>query len=280
MVLTFVLAGVLAGCGGSEAAGDDRREVVAAFYPLAFAAAQVGGNAVAVENVTPAGAEPHDAELSARTVERLRGADVVLYLGDGFQPAVERAVAGARGEAVDLLDAVAVRRADGAESDPHVGLDPRRFAAIVERVGEVLGAPARAERLQERLRGLDRELALGLGSCRRRHIVTGHAAFGYLADRYGLEQVALSGVSPEAEPAPRELARLAAEVRRLRATTVFVETLASPRIAETIARETGARTATLNPIEGLTPAEQARGENYFSLMRANLGALRKALGCR
>jgi zinc transport system substrate-binding protein len=133
--------------------------------------------------------------------------------------------------------------------------------------------------MRDELKQLDAQFRTGLRACARREIVTSHAAFGYLAERYGLEQIALPGLSPEAEPSPRELERVIGEVREHGATTVFFETLVSPRLAETVARETGARTAVLNPLEGLTEEELERGEDYFSVMRANLAALRKALGC-
>jgi zinc transport system substrate-binding protein len=267
------------GCGGGEAA-DGRISVVAAFYPLAYAAEEIGGERVAVRNLTPPGAEPHDVELSARDVERIRSADVALYLGSGFQPAFERAVEGARGEAVDLLDELTLidRQDDGV--DPHVWLDPLRYADLARRVGEVLERPEPAALLAERLGALDAEFEHGLAECARREIVTSHSAFGYLADRYGLEQVAISGLTPEAEPTPRDLEQIVREVRKRSATTVFFEPLVSPRLAETVAREAGVRTAVLNPIEGLTKEELAGGKNYFSLMRTNLAALREALGCR
>jgi zinc transport system substrate-binding protein len=284
-VLTFVLAAGLAACGGSEDganAGPDATNVVAAFYPLAFAAEQVGGAAMSVENVTPTGAEPHDIELTPRDVEDVRDADVVLYLGGGFQPAVEQAVEGASGRVVDLLAGLTLRRtSDGEEQlDPHVWLDPVRFAGIVGRIGQVLGRPAAAARLGRRLDVLDARFAGGLRRCERREIVTSHAAFGYLAERHGLEQVAIGGVEPEAEPTPRALERVVREVRASGATTIFFEPLVSPRVARTVARETGAQTATLNPLEGLTEEEAEAGEDYFSLMADNLVALRKALACR
>jgi zinc transport system substrate-binding protein len=273
IVLTACVLLAVTGCGGSEAASGAERSVVAAFYPLAWAAEQIGGETVSVTNLTPAGAEPHDVELSARDVERIREADLVLYLGQGFQPAVERAAVDADADAVDLLDGQSL---DG--TDPHVWLDPIRFARIARRVGAALGRPS--EPLERDLRALDTRFRRGLADCERREIVTSHAAFGYLADRYGLEQIAITGLSPEAEPTPRKLERVIADVREHHATTVFFETLVSPRLAETVARETGARTAVLNPIEGLTDAQVAEGEDYVSLMGENLAALRQALGCR
>ena len=126
---------------------------------------------------------------------------------------------------------------------------------------------------------LDRVLARGLAHCERREIVTSHAAFAYLADRYDLEQVPLVGVSPEAEPDPRDIERLIDEVARTGATTVFFEPLVSSRLAETVAREAGVSTAVLDPLEGLTSEQEESGGDYFSVMRQNLAALRAALGC-
>ena len=276
LVLILLAAGVQPGCGGDSTSADggsDRLDVVASFYPLAWAVEQVAGDTVQLRNLTPPGTEPHDVELTARDVERIRSADLVLYLGGGFQPAVEDAVEGANGEAIDLL-------ADPVGGDPHVWLDPVRFAEVVERVATALGRHDAAAEPVAELHALDREFARGLARCQRREIVTAHEAFGYLARRYRLTQVAITGLSPEAEPTPQRLEEVIDKVRMSGATTVFFETLVSPRLAETVARETGARTAVLNPIEGLTEEQVDRGEDYLSLMRENLAALRKALGCR
>ena len=274
VILILAMAAAVSACGGYSNDGSScKTSVVAAFYPLAYAAEQVGGDSVDVTNLTPPGTEPHDVELSVRDVERVRSADIVFYLGEGFQPALERAVDGADGETVDLLQSVEVR-----EKDPHVWLDPVRFQQIAMKIGDVLDRPS--EPFARRLMKLHADFNQGLARCERREIVTSHDAFGYLADRYGLKQIPITGISPEAEPTPRALERVIEQVRESGATTVFFETLLSPRIAETVARETGARTAVLNPIEGLTEDEVARGENYFSVMRENLATLRKALGCR
>jgi len=130
------------------------------------------------------------------------------------------------------------------------------------------------------MRALDRVYRAGLADCERREIVTSHEAFAYLADRYGLEQIAISGLSPEAEPTPKDLERVVAAVRATGAAIVFFEPLVSPRVAETVAREAGVKTAVLNPLEGLTESEEERGADYFTLMRANLTVLREALSCR
>ena len=271
IVLILVSALLLAGCGPGGSGG--KNSVVAAFYPLAYAAERIGGPSFHVENLTPPGAEPHDLELTPREVGRIVSASVVLYLSHGFQPAVSKAVEQARGRKVDVLAGLPLHG-----NDPHVWLDPLLFARIGTKIGAALRRPSSG--FVADMRKLDEAYRSGLRDCKRREIVTSHAAFGYLAARYGLEQVAITGLAPESEPSPQQLAHVVEVVRRTHATTVFFETLVSPRLAETVAREVGARTAVLDPIEGLTPDEQKRGDDYLTLMRRNLVALRKALACR
>jgi zinc transport system substrate-binding protein len=297
-VAAALLAGATAACGdeASGYAGDGRLRVVTAFYPLQFLSERIGAGTVAVTGLTKPGAEPHDIELNPRQVGQISDAGLVVYLG-GFQPAVDEAV---RQEAPDKsLDAGSVVKllpADGHEHvpgeqehaeggmDPHVWLDPVRLAAISDRVADRLGRAdpphaadyaSRARSLHAELDALDKEYAAGLKTCARREIVTSHAAFRYLADRYGLTEVGITGISPESEPSPRRLARVAEQARSTGTTTIFFETLVSPKVADTIAREVGARTAVLDPLEGLTEP----GADYFSVMRGNLAALTTALGC-
>jgi zinc transport system substrate-binding protein len=283
VILILALTGCLslAACGGqgggtSATGGSGHETIVAAFYPLAFAASQIGGASVDVENLTPPGAEPHDLEVSPQDVGEIRAADLVLLLGRGFQPQLEDA-AGNADNVVRLLETPGLDV--HSNGDPHVWLDPVRYALIVERIGQVLGKQAAADELKQRLMDLDAEFRVGLAHCKRREIVTSHEAFAYLAERFDLEQVAITGLSPEAEPEPGKLQAVVDLVRAHGVTTIYFETLVSPRIAETVARETGAQTAVLNPIEGLTEEQAAKGEDYFSLMRENLAALRTGLGC-
>jgi zinc transport system substrate-binding protein len=277
IVATAALVGAASGCSAQQEGTSGRKSVVAAFYPLAFAAGTLGGSGVEVENLTPPGAEPHDLELTPGDVQAIDDADLVLLLGRDFQPQLEQA-AGSGDKVLRLLDTPGLRVLPN--DDPHVWLDPLRYALIVERIGDALGTTQAGGELAARLRALDREFRQGLASCDRHEIVTSHEAFAYLAQRYGLEQIAVTGLTPEAEPAPKDLQHVIDLVRKTHATTVFFETLVSPRIAETVAREVGAKTAVLNPIEGLTPGEVKRGEDYFSVMRVNLANLRRALGCR
>jgi zinc transport system substrate-binding protein len=268
-------------CGGDGQARGGRPSVVASFYPIFEAAERVGGERAEVQNLTAPGAEPHDLELTPDQVDLLLDADLVLYLGEGFQPAVEEVVDGREGLTVDLL-----RQTD--EEDPHVWLDPVLMADLVGLVArgfseadpdgrEAYQDNARAYR--EEIDALHGEFLAALANCDRRLIVTSHDAFGRMAEQYDLDVEAITGISPEAEPDPARLAELTDLVEREGVTTIFTETLVSPEVAETLAREAGVRTAVLNPIEGLTPEQAEAGDTYLSLMRDNLESLREALGC-
>jgi zinc transport system substrate-binding protein len=271
----LVLALLLAGCGAQGRSGPGKVTVAASFAPLAEVARRVGGDRVEVRDLTPPGAEPHDVELRPDDVAALADADLAVVVGGGFQPAVE--------DAADRRDGPTVRILAPGAADPHVWLDPTAMARITGRVATALaridpsgaaGYRARARAWEAELEALDRAFAQGLAHCRSRVIVTTHAAFGALAKRYGLRQEAVVGSSPEAEPDPARLDELVDLVRREGVTTVFTEPLAPRRLAATLARETGADVAVLDPVETL-----ARGADYVSVMRRNLAALRAALGC-
>lgn len=270
VALALLGAGMSAGCGDdTTGTGDD---VVASFYPLAWAAERVAGDAPgAVVNLTPPGAEPHDLELSPQDVETIDDARLVVFVGGGFQPAIEDAVARRDGPSADLL-----REGE----DPHIWLDPVRFRGAVRLLADELGDFSSSGQVLRDLADLHLSYERGLADCERRVIVTTHASFGALAARYGLSQASIAGRSPEAEPSPRDLERIVDDVRASGATTVFTEPLVSSRLAETVAREAGVDVATLDPIEGLSRERLDAGEDYLSVMRSNLETLREALGCR
>ena len=273
--VVFLLSGLasltiaVTGCGGTtEGARPGQTTVVAAFYPLAWVAQRVGGTSVHVTDLTPPGAEPHDVELTPQDVQEIRDADLVLYLGHGFQPSVEKAVESRTGPSLDLLA--------GQRFSP-----VRRVARLSTRTSGSTRSGSRRWRQRSAARSagprwLPHSPVVSIASTRAwrpvspravaDEIVTSHAAFGYLARRYDLDQVALGGLTPEAEPRPRDLARLIHEVERTHATTVFFEPLVSSRIADTIARNAGVKTAELDPLEGLTSHEAAEGEDYVSIM--------------
>lgn len=298
------------GCAAftNEAPGHDGGvEVVAAFYPLQFVSERVAGDHADVVDLTKPGSEPHDLELSVAQTATVASADLVVY-EKGLQAAVDAAVRQADG--VPTVDAGAVaglepishdghddarhdeqhdssgeEPSDLGDLDPHFWLDPLKLAKVAAAVADALAQvdPAHADdyrsnaaTLDGELRTLDQEYATGLTGCARDTIVVSHNAFGYLG-RYGLFIEPISGLSPEAEPTPADLARLQELIRSDGITTVFGERLASPKLAQSLADDMGVRSRVLDPIEGLSP--ETTDDDYLSLMRDNLAALREANGC-
>ncbi|MEX5256958.1 metal ABC transporter substrate-binding protein [Kocuria arenosa] len=326
LAAALALASCASGSADPSAAGEGSGEalsVQASFYPLQYVAERVGGDLVEVESLTPAGAEPHDLELSPAAVDGLRTADAVVYLS-GFQPAVDDAVAQAAPEhALDAVHAgvegeqahsaeehgsaeesqaeeahgdappAGEQQAGGASGDdghghggedPHFWLDPDRLAAVATEVAHELAEvdpdnaaayESNAEQLTTELAALDEEFTEGLATCERKTIVVSHDAYGYLADKYDLEQVSIAGLDPDTEPSPARLAEIGEVVEAEGVTTVFSESLVNPKVAETLAAEHGIETAVLDPVEGQTD----ENADYQQVMRNNLEVLRTALDC-
>jgi zinc transport system substrate-binding protein len=285
-------------CSSTNRPTDGRLQVAAAFYPLQWLAEQVGGEQVDVTSLTKPGAEPHDLELTPKEVGSVIDADVVVYLS-GFQPAVDEAVSQAHRSAA--FDARAAARLDltytpvengkakadeAGSSDPHFWLDPTRLAKVADALARKLAErdPVHAAEYRRNTRSvvatlgaLDLQFARALGTCTSKNLVTSHNAFGYLARRYDLHQVSITGLTPDQEPSPGDLAQTARYVQDHQVKTIYVETLASPATAEAVARETGARTDVLDPIEGLNDA--SRGRDYLAVMRSNLATLVRDQPC-
>ncbi|MFB0626171.1 metal ABC transporter substrate-binding protein [Streptomyces sp. AB3(2024)] len=305
-------ATTLTACSGAGAeAGDDkggRLGVTASFYPLQFLAEQIGKDHVKVTGLTKPGVEPHDLEITPRQTSQLGDADVVLYLKT-LQPAVDKAIelSGVK----NVVDAATLTKlethsaaghedhdhdhaaeGDGhdhgeAGTDPHVWLDPVKYAEIAQGVGAALekADPSHAAdyrknagELVAKLGALDTEFKDGLQNTATKTFITTHSAFGYLAERYGLDQEGIAGVDPEAEPSPARMKELQDVAKKDNVTTVFFEALASDKTAKSLARDTGLKTDVLDPLEGITDSSQ--GADYFEVMRSNLKNLQKALGSK
>lgn len=285
--LVFALAGA---CSSARTISSGRIPVTAAFYPLAFLAERIGGNAVTVTNLTPPGAEPHDLELKPSDVVSITSARFVLYL-KGLQPAVDDALKTISDttRAFDALSVVQLRHLGDGSVDPHFWLDPVLFAKVAADVEKRFeqAAPTQAGTFQHnltqlvaQLSQLDRDFTTGLAHCARHEIFTGHTAFGYMSARYGLRQIGITGLNPEAEPSPKELTHIIQLARQLRPVVVYAETLVSSRSVDAVARAVGARVDVLNPLEGLLPAQRTAGDDYLSLMHANLRTLQQGLSCQ
>jgi len=291
VVPLIIVTLTLSACGSAGFAANGtvggRLAVVASFYPLQFATQQVGGDLVAVTSLTRPGAEPHDIELTPRDVATVSRASLVVY-EKGLQGAVDQAVESEGGNrSLDVAPAahLDLRLASGI-TDPHFWLDPQRYSEVATVIAARLARIDPAHRaeyeknarvFEDELAALSGELTTGLASCQRRDIVTSHSAFAYFAKRFGMRQIAINGISPDQEPKAGALAAVSTYAKAHGVTTIYAETLASPAIAHTVAEETGARMATLDPIEGLN--ERSSGKDYFEVMRSNLTALRAGQGC-
>ncbi|MEU9557383.1 zinc ABC transporter substrate-binding protein [Streptomyces fumanus] len=298
--VTALGLGTLTACSGEDtAAGNtDKFDVVASFYPMQFLAERIGGDHVHVTTLTEPGQEPHDLELSTKQTAELGEADAVLYLKT-LQPAVDKAVdqSGVKTkiDAASLTTLEEHAADDGHDHgggeeeeharDPHIWLDPVKYAEVAEGVAKAFekadpdhAADYRknAEALTGKLADLNTAYEKGLKNTATKVFFTNHAAFGYLAERYGLTQEAINGLDPESEPSPARIKELQTEARADGVTTVFYETLVSDKTAKTLARDAGLKTDVLDPLEGIT--DRSKGDDYFGVMEANLKALEAALG--
>ncbi|MBL3669459.1 zinc ABC transporter substrate-binding protein [Streptomyces sp. M2CJ-2] len=310
--VTAAALGTLSACssGSSAAVGNtDRFDVVASFYPMAFLAEQIGGDHVNVTSLTQPGQEPHDLEISAKQAAQLEETDAALYL-KGLQPTVDEAIgqSGVRTK-IDAATLTSLDHDAGGHGDehghdddhghddghshshdgqdPHVWLDPVKYAEIAEGVGKAFqkADPDHAadykkntEALVGKLNDLDAEFEAGLEHRKTDVFVTTHAAFGHLAARYGLTEEAINGLDPESEPSAARVKQLTETARADGVTTVFYETLISDRTAKTVARDAGLKTDVLDPLEGIT--DKSRGDDYFQVMESNLRSLQTALGAK
>lgn len=306
--IAFPVALLLTACGGgsssdtspSPGADGSPIRVVAGFYPLAYAAQQVGGSALEVINLTPPGAEAHDLELGPQQVAEIGEADLILYI-PGFQPALDEAIAQvAPDRALNVTEAIALLPAEDGHSedghdddpahdgdalagDPHVWLNPLNMSTIGDEIAARLTAidaegsfTAGAASFSTAMDALNTQWADGTIQCRSRDLVVSHEAFGYLAQQYNFVQVGIAGLSPDAEPSPARIAEVIDLVRANGVTTIYYETLVDPKVAETLAAETGTSTAILDPLEGL--AEGATGD-FVTIMQANLEQVQIGQGC-
>ncbi len=270
-------------------------QVSASYYPLYDFARQVGGSAVAVTNMTPAGAEPHEYEPSPAALAAAARADVFIYNGSPLEPWTNGFVKGytrtlvKASSGVPLASNEAGATSGTAVPDPHFWLDPVLAAQIVRNIrdGFIAADKAHAKlytantsRYIGKLAALDTAYRQGLQQCRQDTVVSSHAAMAYVAERYGFTVASVAGISPEQEPSASKLAKLSQLVREKHIGYIFFERLVSPRITDTIARETGAKTLAFDPLEGLADAAQKQGKDYLSIQYENLTNLRTALACQ
>jgi len=298
-----IVLAVLLSVSAAPAAAPAKVRILATVFPLKEFAAEVAGGRGEVSLLLPPGAGVHTWQPRPGDIARLSECDLLLFIGSGLEPWLPdllRAFPKGRIRTLEAASGLAVPGDEAGEEhaeghdhgalDPHVWLDFDLDVRIVERIaGELTridpaGGPeyaANAERLAARLQRLDADFREGLAGCRGRELVlAGHAAFGYMARRYGLVQAALYGLSPDAQPKPRDLMKAVDLCRARGIRTVFFENSVPPDLSQTLAREIGGRVLVLQAGHNLTREQQARGTGFFDLMREDLAALKDGLGCR
>ncbi len=268
--------------------------ITTSFYPLYFFTSQIAQKNAEIKNITPAGAEPHDYEPTAKDLAFIEKSDLVILNGGGLEPWADKIKKDLEDKNVIIVitgEGVINRETieEGQKiQDPHIWLSPplakRQVDVILNGLIEVDLKnkelyETNATNLKQKLDDLDNKFKTGLSNCTQKDIVTSHAAFSYLASTYGFNQIPISGVSPDEEPSTKELAEVADFAKNNNVKYIFFETLVSPKLSETIASEVGAKTLVLNPIEGIDEEEAKQGKNYFTIMEDNLKNLRVALEC-
>ena len=282
---------------GGHKLQNGKLSVCASFYPMYDFARKIGGGKVLVTNMVPAGTEPHDWEPAASDIVTLEKADVFVYNGAGLEGWAKGVLASLQNrnlipveasKDVPLLKGQSSEKKKGnnPSSDPHVWLNPQYAKKEMENIknGFVKADPgnksyyeANYAKYAGETDQLDRELKDTFSALPKKDIVVAHQAFGYLCEAYGLHQIGVEGLVPDSEPDPARMAEIIELARKHDVKVIFFEELVSPKVSETIADAVGAKIAVLNPIEGLSEKQLASGDDYFSVMRQNARALKKAL---
>lgn len=278
----------------SSAPVNKKIQVIASFYPMYYFATQIAGDKADITNITPSGAEPHDYEPTAQEIVRIEQSNLLILNGGNLEAWGNKIKEELTSSTIVVLageNLVSKQLVEDGQTiqDPHVWLSPPLAKQQVENINEgfIKVDPSntpyyetKAKLLEDKLDALDTEYAKGLAFCTRTDFVTSHAAFGYLADRYHLNQIAIAGVSPEQEPSTQKLTDITNFVKTKGIKYIFFESLVSPKLSETIANETGAQTMILDPIEGISEDDIRAGKNYFTQMEMNLKNLELALQCK
>lgn len=288
IILSLVFALVVAGCAGRGTAdrvgnGNADLKIYTTFYPLHYFTQRIAGDKASAESLVPAGVEPHEYEPSMKQMGGIYDGDVFIFLGESMEPWAKKLQGNLGEKGISVLEA-----GEGiiAENDPHVWLDPLLAREISQKI---FAALAKADEqnadyykqnylaLENQLEGLHEDYKSALSQSPRKDVVTSHAIFGYLARRYGLNQWAVAGLSPQEEPSLKKLMELTEIVKELGIKYIFTETLGSGKLSDSLAREAGISTLVFNPLESLTQKELDDGQDYFSVMRQNLEVLKTAL---
>lgn len=290
IIILFSIMLIIVGCSSEanlNSNGSEDNLVYVSFYPLYFLADEIGGDHIDLRMVIPNGVESHEYEPSMQQLKDIEKAQLFIYNGAGFESWADKVVGNIIEEdrTINASESVHLIMEDN-NPDPHIWLSPQNMIKIGETIKDRLVLMDAANKdeyernfneLASRLMELDNKYFEELKDKSKDSIIVSHAAFTYLADRYGFEQIPVAGISPEQEPSSKTIADLIEIVKNDNHEYILLETLASPKTVQVIAEETNLQVLTLNPIEGLTEEDITNGEDYITIMEKNLENLKKAL---
>ncbi|MFK7695420.1 metal ABC transporter substrate-binding protein [Paenibacillus sp. HJGM_3] len=309
ILLTLALSTVLilSGCGKTSGVQleEGKINIVTTFYPLYYFAGAIGGDHAHVINLVPAGVEPHEWSPKSRDLVAMTKAELFVYNGAGFEGWVDDFLASKKSGSkqvvieasagIPLIHAGEEGAADNKDDhgheqesgvDPHVWVSPKSALHMAESIKNGLiqadaahktDYEANYGKLAQQLSALDAQFKEKLSKVSKKEIIVSHQAFGYLARDYGLTQMPIMGLSPDAEPTAKAMKEINQFIREHQVKVIFFEELVSDKLAKTLAEDAKIETEVLNPLEGLTDAQIKAGDNYVTVMESNLQKLLKAL---
>jgi zinc transport system substrate-binding protein len=289
---TIAVAAILILLVGCTAPAQDsgKLKVITTVFPLYEFVKEVGGDRIEITLILPPGVEPHTYDPRPSDIQNLAKANLVVYVGKGMEPWFSRIITGLDRKDLAELEAGSYASLSDRVKDPHFWLDFKNDPVVIDAIATKLASLdpkdeeyfiANAQFYKEKLLKLDSEYRSGLADCSRREFITGgHEAFGYLAERYNLTEIAVYGVSPDSEPTPKKMQELFRVANDHNIKYVFFESLIDPRIADTIAQEIKGGTIVLDPGDNLASAQWQSKTTFISLMESNLVSLKKGLECR
>ena len=272
---------LLASCAPS---GNTKPTIVASFYPISFLASSIVGDKYDVVCLTPSGAEPHDFELTPKNVATLYDSKAIFINGLGMESWADSLQENPKEKTVTLSDGLPTKTIES-RIDPHVWLDTRLYEKMAENMVASLAKldPSNAQFYRDNCASFSKKMADLREYCHKiadafedKVIAVNHAAYGYMCDEYGIEQLYINSISPDEEPTQKAIEDILKAVEERGIDTIFFEELASDAVALKIAKETGAKTESLNPLEGLTQKEESEGMDYFSIYRQNMDKIARS----
>ncbi|MBV1818617.1 zinc ABC transporter substrate-binding protein [Anaerosalibacter bizertensis] len=290
-IVLIIAISLLVGCANDNTTKKDtdgKLVVYTSFYPQYYLAKEIGKDKIDIHSIVPNGVEPHDFEPSMKQIKEVQNANIVVYNGADMEHWMDKLLETIDKKEVDIINSsefVELVKLEG-RPDPHIWLDPLNMDKIgLEIKNSLVKMDEKNQEFYEKnyaelsskLQKLNEEYEAVLKDKKRDTILVSHSAFTYITEKYDIEQISVTGISPEEEPSPKVISELIDIAKTKELEYIFLETLASPKTADIIAEEAKLEVLTLNPLEGLTKKEENNGEDYISIMEKNLENLKKAL---